>query len=138
MPAAFLLKSTAHLRAATIATFGESILREGGIFAWFPSTSGGTDYTTAIPGSVMNARQKGVQVAGLSTMQTDEIALLCDATDLPFTPIPEQTLFLVATAIVTAGEYAPDPADSKTYLVKGLHYSVPGSSTLRITAELHA
>lgn len=137
MPAAYLLRSTAALHRNTVATHGESTVRDGGTYAWFPATEGSTAYTVPIPGSVMPSRRRGVVVKGLTSMETGEIALACLSDDLPFIPIPNETTFIVAVAEDHGDEFDP-AAERKRYVVTEINERIPGSTSLRILASLNA
>lgn len=137
MPRDYLKRSTALMLSQTVRTHGEATVRAGGKYAWFPAEEGGTEYTVAVPGTVMPARRRGVVVAGLSSMETGEIALACDSSDLPFTPVANHTVFIVAAAEVDDTDLVPS-ATRKRYVVTEINERIPGTTSLRILASLNA
>lgn len=137
MPSSYLKKSTVLLHRQTVAVHGEPTVRAGGRYAWFPAAEAGTEYTVAIPGTVMKARQRGMVVKGLSSMETGEIALACKRTDLPFFPVPNVTVFIVAEAEASGTGLVPS-ATRQRYVVTEVNERIHGTTSLRIVASLNA
>lgn len=136
MPSPSLIRSTRTLHRATAAAFGETTLRPGGTYAWFPAAAGGTTYTVPLPGTVAPARRRGVVVQGLSSIETGEIAVHCLLADLPFTPVPHTTIFIVAPAEEgTDGTLQPS-ADFQRYVVSDITPRHTGAASIRFTGTL--
>lgn len=135
MPADFLKRATAaHLRA-NLRTFGEAEVKDGGRYVWFAEEADGEEYTVAVPCSIQVPKRRKESVSGeLEAAMESDVVIHLDRDALPFVPDPENdVLFLIATA--DGG--APSEDDQKKYLLVSISDPLPGTTAVRLTANLH-